>query len=342
MRRNLLIALTAAALAASIPVTASASANAGQASVVATVSFRTAPSTLSGMVRYLKPGETVELLEKTNNYWWKVQDSSGRVGYVSSSDKYVKQVSSPSANPAPGTSAGTNAVIVSTVSLREAPSTSGKLIRYLKKAEAVTVTGQVNSYWYAVTAPDGQTGYVSTSSKYISLTGAVSTPTTGGSSNNGSSGSGTGQADASAQVEAVIAAGMKYLGTPYEYGSSRSTTTTFDCSDFVRQAFKDALGITLPADSRGQGDYVRSHSQVTTDWKQLKRGDLMFFMDYKGTSASSYTSKQPFSTRISHVGIYLGDGKILQTYSKESGGVRVDSIAGKHWEYRFLFGGSAL
>ena len=140
----------------------------------------------------------------------------------------------------------------------------------------------------------------------------------------------------------MISAGLKYLGTPYEYGSDRNTTATFDCSDFVRQAFKDALKVTLPASSSTQGSYVRNKSSVTTDWHSLKRGDLMFFMDYKGTKASSYTGKQPFSTKISHVAIYLGDGKVLQTYSVASGGVRTDSIAGKHWEHRFLFGGSAL
>ena len=67
-------------------------------------------------------------MQKTDGYWWKVRDAGGQVGYVSSSSKYVKQVSGSAESPAPGTSAGTNAVIVATVSLREAPSTSGHLI----------------------------------------------------------------------------------------------------------------------------------------------------------------------------------------------------------------------
>ncbi|UUZ86488.1 C40 family peptidase [Paenibacillus sp. P26] len=133
-----------------------------------------------------------------------------------------------------------------------------------------------------------------------------------------------------------MSAGKKYLGTPYEYASSRSNTNTFDCSDFVRQAFKDALGITLPSDSRGQASYVKAKGNITTDWHNLKPGDLMFFMDYKGTKASAYPADKS-NQRISHVGIYLGNGQILHTYSKTSGGVRIDSIAGKHWEYRFVF-----
>ena len=33
---------------------------------------------------------------------------------------------------------------------------------------------------------------------------------------------------------------------------------------------------------------------------------------------------------------------MLHTYSIESGGVRTDSIDGKQWENRFLYGGSVL
>ncbi len=75
----------------------------------------------------------------------------------------------------------------------------------------------------------------------------------------------------------VISSGKKYLGTPYEFGSSRSNTRTFDCSDFVRQAYLEGAKIKLPADSRKQGDYVKKNGTVTTDWRKLKPGDIMFF-----------------------------------------------------------------
>lgn len=148
----------------------------------------------------------------------------------------------------------------------------------------------------------------------------------------------------SEQVEKVIADGMKYLGTPYEFGSNRSTKTTFDCSDFVKWIFKETLDVELPSDSRKQGAYVKEHSASTvqTDWQKLKRGDLMFFMSYEGSDAAAYRKIDKESERITHVGIYLGNGKILHTYSKDSGGVRTDSFEGTAWEHRFLFGGSAL
>lgn len=140
----------------------------------------------------------------------------------------------------------------------------------------------------------------------------------------------------------IINKGMNYLGTPYEFGSSRSNTKTFDCSDFVRQAYLEGAGIKLPSNSRTQGAYVKKNGTYTTNWKNLKPGDIMFFMSYRGSKNSDYADIDKSKARITHNGIYIGNGKILQTYSKESGGVRIDKIEGSQWEKRFLFGGSVL
>jgi cell wall-associated NlpC family hydrolase len=111
---------------------------------------------------------------------------------------------------------------------------------------------------------------------------------------------------------------------------------------FVRQAFKDGVGIILPGNSKTQADYVKKIGNITTNWRNLKPGDIMFFMSYKGSKSNNYSGINKSSQRITHNGIYLGNGKILHTYSEKSGGVRIDNIEGKHWEYRFVFGGSAL
>lgn len=146
----------------------------------------------------------------------------------------------------------------------------------------------------------------------------------------------------SSKIESVISLGGKYRGTPYEFGSNRSTTRTFDCSDFVKHIYKKAAGVTIPGSSRTQAAWVKKHSTVKTSWSSLKRGDLVFFMSYKGSSASSYSRINKSAQRVTHVGLYLGNGKILHTYSKKSGGVRVDSVKGTQWEYRMIFGGSVL
>ncbi|MNL72947.1 hypothetical protein D3C87_1983440 [compost metagenome] len=67
----------------------------------------------------------------------------------------------------------------------------------------------------------------------------------------------------------------------------------------------------------------------------------MFFMDYKGSSDSAYAGIDKSTARITHVAMYLGDGKLLQTYSVASGGVRVDNLSAS-WMKRFLYGGSVI
>ncbi|KPV59690.1 hydrolase Nlp/P60 [Paenibacillus sp. A3] len=237
--------------------------------------------------------------------------------------------------------AASDATIVSGVNFRKAPNTGSATYGLLKTGEKVDILDKVNNYWYKVRDDQGRVGYISTSSKYVRTDGSGGSSSNGGGTSNGGSTSTPSTGNSSELVNKVIAAGKKYMGTPYEFGSNRSNTSTFDCSDFTRQAFKEGAGITLPSDSRGQAAYVKSLGGTTTNWRNLKPGDLMFFMSYKGTKASAYPSDKS-NQRITHVGIYLGDGKILHTFSKASGGVRIDSIAGKHWEHRFVFGGSAL
>lgn len=75
---------------------------------------------------------------------------------------------------------------------------------------------------------------------------------------------------------------------------------------------------------------------------RIHKEELQLIMSYKGSKSSNYSGIDKSKQRITHNGIYLGNGKILHTYSVKSGGVRIDSIEGKHWEYRFVFGGSAF
>ncbi|MFD1956487.1 SH3 domain-containing protein [Paenibacillus thailandensis] len=340
-RSIMTLGLAAALLASPVAAVVPAEAAAQTAKVVYGVNFRTEPSSSSKVIRMLSKGETVTIIEKVNASWYKATDQNGTTGYLSASSKYTTITSGSESSETSG-AAGT---ILKSVSFRTGASTSASRIRYLKAGETVQILSRPNSYWYQVKDSGGTTGYVSSQSQYITVNGTIgggSSEGSGSGSSGSDNGSGSGTATSSEQVEAVIAAGMKYLGTPYEYGSSRYDTSTFDCSDFVRQAFLDALGIKLPADSSSQGAYVKSKGNAVTDWTKLKRGDLMFFTDYKGTTASAYAGINKSTARISHDGIYLGDGKILHTYSVASGGVKISSIKGTHWEYRFLFGGSAL
>ncbi|SDN00927.1 Cell wall-associated hydrolase, NlpC family [Paenibacillus sp. yr247] len=285
-----------------------------RAQIVSGVSFRDQASTSSNVIRLLKTKEIVTVTDYVTTNWYKIKDVQGVSGYVSTNSKYIKIIS--------------NAKIIYGVNFRTLPSseTGSKVIRMLTKGEQVLVTDKVNDGWYKIQDANGIRGYVSTNSKYISTDFSVIKP----------------NVPLAEEIEAVIAVGNDYLGTPYEFGSVRNDTTTFDCSDFIQTIFWDALRFSVPSDSGAQGNYVKSLGPVVTKWTNLKRGDLMFFSSYKGNKASDYDNVNVLTEPITHVGLYLGNGNLLHTYSIESGGVRIDTIAGKQWENRFLYGGSVL
>lgn len=144
-------------------------------------------------------------------------------------------------------------------------------------------------------------------------------------------------------VENVITEAKKYLGTPYEYGSDRTEPSTFDCSDYIRWAFLSAVGVDLPWDSRAQAAYVLAFAKRQyEDYSKAKRGDVLFFTRYLGDDAEDYEGYNVKEMPISHVAIYLGNGKIIHSPSKKSGGVRIDKISWRGLDHRFVFGGGIL
>jgi len=131
---------------------------------------------------------------------------------------------------------------------------------------------------------------------------------------------GFGQAPTANALSSTIATklvnyGDNYLGTPYKFGASTSTTRYFDCSTFTKYVFKK-FGYTLPRTAREQakvGRYVAKSN--------LKKGDLVFF---KVPSRGNF---------IGHVGIYVGNGKMLNTYG--AGGVKLSNINSSYWKNNY-------
>jgi cell wall-associated NlpC family hydrolase len=99
-------------------------------------------------------------------------------------------------------------------------------------------------------------------------------------------------APAAASSSAVKNA-MSKIGAPYRWGATGPNA--FDCSGLVSWAYKNA-GISLPRTSRAMSTVGTKVAK-----SDLRPGDLVFF--YKP---------------VSHVGIYIGDGKIVHASSKKS------------------------
>ena len=94
-----------------------------------------------------------------------------------------------------------------------------------------------------------------------------------------------------------------YLGTPYKKGGA--TINGIDCSGLVRNIYYELDGRSLPPDVRRM---YRTGTPVERD--ELGFGDLVFFA--LGTRG------------ISHVGIYIGNGKFV--HASTSRGVIVSSL----------------
>ena len=92
--------------------------------------------------------------------------------------------------------------------------------------------------------------------------------------------------------ETVVEAAASRIGCPYVWAAAGPDM--FDCSGLVMWAYAK-VGVELPHYSGAQYDCCTSHF---TDMSQAQPGDLVFFVNSSGV--------------IHHVGLYVGDGKMIE------------------------------
>lgn len=121
------------------------------------------------------------------------------------------------------------------------------------------------------------------------------------------------EAASSVNSSELVATAKDLIGTKYRGGGT--TKAGFDCSGFVSYVYND-LGVSLPRTSSGM---YASGSKI--DKSDLSSGDLVFF----NTSGRG----------VSHVGIYIGDGKFI--HSSTSKGVKIDKLSDPYyWGDRYV------
>jgi cell wall-associated NlpC family hydrolase len=101
---------------------------------------------------------------------------------------------------------------------------------------------------------------------------------------------------ATAVAARVLETADKYVGVPYVWGGN-TPQSGFDCSGFTRYVFAKQ-GIQLPRTSREQ---ARVGQGIPVDFGALLPGDILLFAEP--------------NEDISHVAIYVGDGRIIHASS---------------------------
>lgn len=107
---------------------------------------------------------------------------------------------------------------------------------------------------------------------------------------------------------------LSYRGMPYRRGAA-SPSRGFDCSGLVYFLLRQR-GYNPPRTAAGYGNYGSKVSK-----KDLKAGDLLLF-------ANTY------KRGISHIGVYMGDGKFVHAATSGTG-VRVDSLGSGYYSAKY-------
>lgn len=117
----------------------------------------------------------------------------------------------------------------------------------------------------------------------------------------------------SKKAKEIIQEASKYLGWKYQWGGS-NPNTSFDCSGLTQWSFGKA-GIKLPRTAARQYLFTK---RITA--KELKPGDLIFFS---------------YGSGVAHVGIYVGNGKMLNAQNR---GIIVEEVDDYWKQYIAGFG----
>ncbi|WP_158301953.1 C40 family peptidase [Paenibacillus mesophilus] len=120
----------------------------------------------------------------------------------------------------------------------------------------------------------------------------------------------------------LISTAERYMGVKYLFGADPyAKSGKFDCSTFSQYVY-GKQGISLPRTARAQ-----ARQGVWVSRKMLRKGDLMFFY-VPGRFKSNKT--------VGHVGIYMGNNKMIHSSPAPDNGVQISNINKAYWKKTFL------
>ena len=206
------------------------------------------------------------------------------------------------------------------VNLRKEPSTSATVIERLSLNTEVTIIEDVSTVWCKVKVGNN-VGYISKElissekqkeeNKNTEKTTSRDGEDTSREEEESKSESSKSSGSSNAKGEEIVAYAKSFLGKPYVYGGS--SPSGFDCSGFTSYVYKH-FGYNLARSAAGQAS-----NGVKVEKSDLQPGDLVLFKNHA-------------LTKIGHVGIYIGDNKMIHA-SEPKTGVIITDIDSKSYKY---------
>lgn len=264
--------------------------------------LRSGPSTSSATIAFAPKGDYAVVIGKTGSWYQVIYNLKS--GYMHESYLQTSAVKN--------IELGYGRVNASRVNLRTGPGTSYSAIGQANTGDKAYIIG-LNNKWYKIIYGNSIC-YIR--SDYLDLTeipyenaasakkplffvdGKSTGVTPSASALNGTA----------VSKSQIVTEAKKYIGTPYVWGGT--TTKGFDCSGYTQYVFK-RCGINLPRTTTEQytvGTYVAKSN--------LQPGDLVFLQN-------------TYREGISHVGIYIGDGKMI--HASSSKGVVISDLSGSYY-----------
>ena len=310
---------------------------------------RKTASTSAAILDLLPDGKRLEITDTGKDGWYGVRLSSGTTGYVSASYVRLVDTAAAAAKAAPAETAKAETVktepaaekepsvyvrvTADALNVRSAPNTEAEIVGELASGKVTRVLAETDG-WYQVYGGYIDAEYTEAATLDDAIADGLYVRVTT-SRLNIRSGAGTGYAKVGSlasgrrvkvlgiengwyQIEQGYISGdyaeevdyspaavsgkgqelaniaLQYVGYSYVYGGA-SPSVGFDCSGLMQYACAQ-LGYSINRTASAQ-----LQNGVSVGWDELSPGDLVFFKKPGNTS----------SKPVSHVGMYIGDGKFV-------------------------------
>ena len=275
------------------------------------VRLRSSASFNGAIVMVVSEGQTVSVIDGSSGDWVAVsfRGTSGfiHMDYLAAGSGSGND-GGDSGNSGGGLSVGDHARVAADLNLRYDPSMSGGVAAVAPSGTVVEITGGLSNGFYAVDW-DGLSGYMH--GDYLSLTDKALTKRGGSGEDPGDGGGGS---NPTPTGNAIVDYAMQYLGYPYVWATHGPSS--FDCSGFTYWVVLNTLGINISPGTSAQINYGTPVSRSS-----LQPGDLVFFQN-------------TYTWGLSHVGIYIGNGKFIHA-ENESTGVVISDLSSQYYSSRW-------